>query len=247
MYMVDFLAIKKTDILLVSYPKTGNTWVRFFFMNLYNQKEHIFEEIGFKELDAYFHEIGHGKLRESFIFNGQPRILKTHNKPRPVLGGLSNKVIYILRDPRDTMVSFYNYRINKDTLPTNMDFAKFIRDPKIGLRSYFEHFKAWETKIDFLIIYESLKKDEETVFLKIVSDIFGQEYSEEQVLKAVYHASFDQIRKSEKEKGHSKAIYAKKGTSFTRSGRSKQWQEYFSEIELSFYDQLKGEYKFNYY
>lgn len=245
--LIDLLAIRKSDILLVSYPKTGNTWLRFFFMNLYNRKERVFEEIGFKELDTYFLEIGHGRMRESFVYKNQPRVIKTHKKAKPFLGKFSNRVVYMIRDPRDTMVSFFNYTRNKDSISQDLSFHDFIRHQKFGLEPYFRHYKTWSPKIGHLVTYEALKGDKDKEFKSLVKGLFGDLYSEAEIEEAIYHSDFDQVKKSEKERGHSKEVYARKGVSFTRSGKTQQWKEYFSEADLSYYEAMKEKYRFDLY
>ena len=246
-YISDFSSLKKSDILLVSYPKTGNTWVRFFFMNLFNESEKKFDQIGFKELDTHFLEIGHGNLKRPFIFEGFPRIIKTHLKRKFPLTSKSNKVIYVIRDPRDTMVSFYHYKMNKDLISEKMTFSEFIRSDVHGLSAYFDHYYSWKSQISFLAKYEDLKNEPEATFHKLSNTFFQGRVLDQQIDTAIVKSNFKSIKKSEKEQGHSKEVYGRKGTSFTRDGSLRQWVKYFNEEDEAYYSSIKNEFGFDLY
>ena len=84
------------DIFLVSYPKSGNTWMRFLIGNLLHQDEPItFSNIELKVPDIY--QNSNRKLLQI----SPPRILKSHEYFDPRY----KKTICIVRDTRDIAVS----------------------------------------------------------------------------------------------------------------------------------------------
>lgn len=69
------------DLFLVSYPKSGNTWVRFFFANLL--KQHSSEIINFHNVHDHCPE---WESHSEYIRKlSSPRILKSHQKFHPSL------------------------------------------------------------------------------------------------------------------------------------------------------------------
>jgi len=125
---------------LASYPKSGNTWVRFFLtayrfghLNINNNIPYIRGD-----LDAYTYQIlsprrlkdipytGHLLLRHAVLLHKiyakkyDPIILKTHHS-RVSIHGIDlfppqymSKSVYIVRDPRDVVCSYNKHMGNKD-------------------------------------------------------------------------------------------------------------------------------------
>ena len=92
------------DTFLVSYPKSGNTWVRFLLANLLYPNE----AVGFANINRLLPAPGVSPRR--FLKSlPRPRILKSH-EPFDVR---FRKVIYLVRDPRDVAVSEYHFDLKK--------------------------------------------------------------------------------------------------------------------------------------
>ena len=84
------------DTFLVSYPKSGNTWVRFLLANLI----HPNEKVSFSNINRLLP--APGVLSKRFLRTlPRPRILKSHEP----FDARFKKVIYLVRDPRDVAVS----------------------------------------------------------------------------------------------------------------------------------------------
>lgn len=92
--------VSRKDVFIVGYPKSGNTWF-----------QNIISGLAFgvdPELapDALIQEIVPDVHRKKFYKRIHERMFfKSHHLPRPEYG----KVIYLLRDGRDVMVSYYHY------------------------------------------------------------------------------------------------------------------------------------------
>src|SRR5467141_466425 len=94
------LLILPDDVFLVSYPKSGNTWTRFLVANLvYPEKNPDFSNINELIPDP---EAMHKRDLERAA---RPRLIKSHQYFDPRYP----KVIYIVRDPRDVVLSEYYF------------------------------------------------------------------------------------------------------------------------------------------
>src|SRR5574337_435667 len=147
------------DTFLVSYPKSGNTWVRFLLANLLYPNE----TVGFANINRLLPAPGVSSKR--FLKSlPRPRILKSH-EPFDVR---FRKVIYLVRDPRDVAVSEYFFSLKKRYIGQDVSldqFAKrFIAGETASYGSWWEHAASWigarNGNPRFLLVrYEDLLSD----------------------------------------------------------------------------------------
>src|SRR5215467_4256580 len=128
------LTVLPDDIFLVSYLRSGSTWIRFLFGNLIHQDE----EITFANLDRRVPSIYDFPDR---ILRTLPRVLKSHECFDPRYP----RVIHVVRDPRDVAVSFYFYnlkvRVIPDGYPMDEFVERFIAAQVVG---YADRLGSWE-------------------------------------------------------------------------------------------------------
>jgi hypothetical protein len=89
------------DTFIVSFPKSGNTWVRFLIACM----QHPEEEISFRNIERFVPDIH--KSRTSIQSMPPPRLVKCHT---PCFDAFS-RFVYVVRDGRDAMISFYHYAL----------------------------------------------------------------------------------------------------------------------------------------
>ena len=109
--------LRPDDLFLISYPKSGNTWTRFLTANLKFIDERVdFETIERQVPDLYTNdEIKLGKI-------ASPRILKSHDAYQPMY----RRVLYIVRDPRDVLVSYYHHQIKTRRITADTPMQDFV-------------------------------------------------------------------------------------------------------------------------
>ena len=98
------LTVFPDDVFLVSYPRSGSTWLRFLIGNL----AYPADPVNFLNVDSRIPDI---YLLPDRVLRRypRPRILKSHEPFDPRY----SKIIYIVRDPRDLVVSLYHYDLKR--------------------------------------------------------------------------------------------------------------------------------------
>lgn len=121
----------KTDIFLASFPKSGNTWIRFVIANILKGLFQLNEDVSFANI---------GKYVPSFVpahqnyYSGVeyfPVIKKVHyfnNKYNYFNKVFGKKIIYIIRNPCDVMRSYYLYTYAEGNDLCNLTFNQFIEE-----------------------------------------------------------------------------------------------------------------------
>jgi hypothetical protein len=229
-YVIGLIGMKSDDVLLASFPRSGNTWIRFILCNLLSLSEWSGKEINFEVLNETMPEIGVSNLRKPWAYEHFPRILKTHLPYLPVFR--NNEAIVVIRDPKDVMVSYYHYKKyrQKDFYG---DFSSFLRDGKYGLPAWVKHYVSWKKHWDLCIKYENLRNqtfDE----VQSIMEFLGLEFSDWMIEKAIEVSSLENTRKHEKQL----KLGGSKKENFARKGTSGQWQEFFDEEDVIYYSKL---------
>jgi len=127
------------DIFLVSFPKSGNTWMRFLLGNLL----HPDKSVDFVDIENVVPDIA-GSARADLRRVPRPRLIKSHDCFDPRYP----RVIYIIRDPRDVAVSIYYYAKKVKNIDDSMPLDAFVQTRYlVGGRSYNgtwgEHAGSW--------------------------------------------------------------------------------------------------------
>jgi len=212
------------DIFVVSYPKSGSTWMRFLIGNLLYQDEPItFSNIELKVPDIY--QNSNRKLLQI----SSPRILKSHEYFDPRY----KKVIYIVRDPRDIAVSYYyhciKFRIINEEVKIDRFLNQFIEGKIDNFGSWGKNVGSWlgarKGDPDFLFLrYEDIINDTADALKKIAIHL-EINVTDESIVRAVELSSFDRMKKLEKRqsKEWKPTKKSNKNLSFVRKGQYGGW------------------------
>jgi hypothetical protein len=226
--------IYDTDIFLVSYPKSGSTWLRFLIGNYLTGNK----------CDFTNHHILLPDIHEGLENDGhaiEPRLIKSHFPFTPEY----KKVIYLARDGRDVAVSYYYHLQKYRKIDKDQNFSEFLGSFSSGelgdgFGCWGQHVASWlDSEIansdSFLLIrYEDLIKDPRVQFSKILS-FSGREVIPEQVASAIEASSLVNMKKLEKRQQNvGKHLRASdKSISFVREGKPDSWKGMFSEKDLA--------------
>ena len=235
--------LTKNDVILVSFPKSGNTWIRNIIANYLGQKEMGKDIITFKELDDIMPSFGNEIFFKEWNFK-IPKFSATHLQFFPFFKKCRN--VLVIRDPRDVMVSYFHY-INRKKgeymFPTLFDL---LIHPKLGLEAWFKHTISWSGKIDFLIVYEEVLEDDISVINNLFT-VLRVEYDSEVLEKAVENSRFDTFKMIEETYGHSKPENNKEGFHFARKGKSGDYKNHFDDKCYALYTDILKKYGFEDY
>jgi len=228
--------IFEDDVFLVSYPKSGNTWLKFIFANYLTQENIDFTRV--HSIIPEFESVRNDIEKRDFT----PRIFKSHSS----YSNRFNKVIYIVRDGRDVAVSYFFYLKKTHVIPQNSSFSHFLDlyiNGEIPYGKWSDHVNGWinisKTSQQVKVIsYESLLTDTTTIVTELIQFI-GWELEQERLSKAIENASFSALSSKEKE-NHDIDRHLKntnKEIPFIRKGVSGDYVNYFSIEENQIFSQ----------
>uniref|UniRef100_A0A7M4E725 Sulfotransferase n=1 Tax=Crocodylus porosus TaxID=8502 RepID=A0A7M4E725_CROPO len=133
-----------------------------------------------------------------------PRLFFTHLPYYLVPRGLRNrrgKVIYVARNPKDVMVSYFyfsKFMIALETIPDLNTLMERFLSGKVVYSSWLDHVRGWYThREDFNILFltfEEMKKDLRSAVLKICN-FLGKRLSEKELDSVVEQATFENMKR----------------------------------------------------
>jgi Sulfotransferase domain len=219
------LLILPDDIFLVSFPKSGNTWTRFLLANL-----------RFPDQPATWANIDRlipdptGTAKRDFDRMPRPRIIKSHECFDPRYP----RVVYIVRDPRDVVVSQYHYhrkiRRIEDDSPVETFVTRFLGGDTCPHGSWGQNVGTWLSTSEgdprFLLLrYEDLVADTAGELAKVVA-FLHLPADPKQIAQAVERSSADRMRTLEKAQTDKNGLMRGSRTdlSFVRAAGSGGWR-----------------------
>jgi hypothetical protein len=182
------------DGLLVSYPRSGTTWLRFLLFELVTGSEPRFGGVG--EQIPY---VGRHRRTPPSLPSGG-RLLFTHERPT---ARVPRRVVYLARDPRSVLVSEYRWQQRRRYAPGPFDrFARdFVRGATNPWGSWGDHVSSWladpgDTVHRLVVRFEDLRADTAGQ-LAMVARFLGIDASDEAVARAVEHNTIERMREKE--------------------------------------------------
>ena len=224
-FLLQINKILPDDIFIVSYPKSGNTWLRFLWVNMF----HKTSKINFKTIETFVPDVYVSK--EIINSKKEKRVIKTHN----TYFQWYPKSIYIYRDYRDVLISFYYYELQLKHFGGS--FKEFLQSKNVSEPFGFwkKHvkealmFKAQHPDRILIISYENLHKNPNAILQSIVNFVGMKPVIE--LNEVIKNCSFELLRENEKINGSEfKRI---SGAHFFREGKSNNWKAMFGVDELA--------------
>ena len=187
-------SLEPRDVVIAGFPKSGNTWFQYLSAGLVGGVD--VTQIDDEVVNALIPDAdGVGFYQRRY----EPMLLKSHALPRADF----RRVIYIVRDGRDAMVSYFHHF---NALHGKIDFPTLVRDaPELPAR-WHEHVEAWLANphgAELLVIrYEDLKRDCVGELARVCA-FLGRPVDPAQLARITEAASFGQMKQREQAKGWS--------------------------------------------
>jgi Sulfotransferase domain len=225
-------AVFPDDTMVVSYPRSGNTWTRFLIANLLHPNETVtFANIEILVPDTS--SISSRALKQI----PRPRIIKSHD----YFDHRYPKVIYIVRDPRDVALSYYDfqrkYRQIEDGYPLEHYVHEFVNGKLISAAwgTWGENVGSWistraHSRNFLLLRFEDMLTDTKGELARI-AEFFDTTPSNEVLEQAIAASSAERMRKLEKEQAHQWVATKKhrKDIPFVRTASAGGWRDNLPE------------------
>ena len=216
------------DTFIVSYPRSGNTWVRFLIGNLVNPSE----PVGFADIEKRVPDIYRNNNSELQTIP-RPRLLKSHE----YVNARYSRVIYIVRDPRDVAVSYYHYHLKQRWVEDGHGLDRFVQDFVAGdllYGAWNRHVSGWlqsrqENGAFLLIHYETMLVYPEIEVRKI-AHFLGINTTQQDIDRALDLSSAINMRRLEQDQSNiwRTTQLSRKDIPFVRVAKAGQWRSELS-------------------
>jgi len=219
------LAVFPDDIFIVSYPKSGNTWTRFLVGNLL----HPVPRADFSNINEIVPDPEALTIRH-LARMPRPRFIKSHQYFDPRY----RKIIYVVRDPRDVVLSQYHFHRKRKLLRDDSSLEQFVARFVAGKTSVYgswgENVASWLAtrggSPEFLLLrYEDMLENTVRELSKVAS-FLGMQPTADQLALAVAQSSAAEMRKLEKSQAHlwSSIKDTRQDVPFIREARAGGWK-----------------------
>jgi len=181
--------------------------------------------------------------KEKFIFNKKIEVIWTHDFPLKNKYNKNDKIIFFIRDPRDSLYSRYK-RENPDF---NYEiFLYFIDENSLldKIDNWCLFNKAWSNfKDKHIIKFEDYKK-EPLITLQKAVEFCGLAFSGDILERAVNNSSFEKAKNAE---NRYRQLNPNDCQIINRSGKSGEWQTNEEIMRLNYIIESKTAYWLDYY
>lgn len=234
------------DLYIVSFPKSGATWVDFLMANIHLKMSGDKRLVNFYNIHTIIPDVHYCRhVRVTPLPFPGFRVMKSHAAYNPYY----KNVIYIIRDPRDVMVSYYKFLVGLGEFSGSV--SDLIRSPKYGIETWINHVEEWHycspasMRIIF-VRYEDLKSNTYAT-LRGLYEAIGFVIPDEVLNIAIEESSFDKMKLLERAWNYGGRPVGDNFT-FMRKGVSGAWENTLTDDDLVYVRTVSEKYlnKFGY-
>ena len=223
------------DQYLVSYPRSGNTWMRTMLGVLINPAADGDPDFTRQNIPG----ISVSNARKVNAHTS-PRLIKSHTWYRKEIP----RAVYLVRDGRDVLISLYHFYITREN--KDLPFEEFYRDYSSGKygQLWHENVKSWliggkEYLGDnlYVIKFEDLKADTNNALTR-VANFLNLPAGSAEVGQAIQASAINRMRKIEMER---RGPIDNVNASFFRGGKTGEWKDLFTAEIVDGFSRIAGE------
>lgn len=227
-----FIKNRYADCCVVSYPKSGRTWLHVMldFLHLNIKYKHDSADV------LYTPEKPFNLTIEKSVYENM-------------------KVVFLIRDPRDVIVSSYYQAMKRQEREFKLTLSEFIRDEKMGIKQLIEFQNNWNQNNEIpkkfkIIRYEDLKTRTADTLREILKLFDIQSISDKKINAVVKTFEFNNMQLLEKmhilKMRHGKILKPKnkedKNSYKTRKGKVKGYLDNLSPDDVEYCDKMIEKY-----
>jgi hypothetical protein len=237
-------AERAADVLLVSYPKCGRTWLTMMLSRA------LASHAGLTEFNPLANDLLGGRVGDlphvRISHDDDPHWKTARALERSKKRYRSKKVVLLVRDPRDVVVSMYFERTRRERAYTGT-LHEFLQERRGSLDTILAYYGIWAREranvgAFLLVRYEDLKRDAARELRRILDFAGAGAVSDAHVAEAVTFGSFENMRAMEEgdvlRSGRLRARDKSDAESFkTRKGKVGGYVDYLSKAEIEWMEQ----------
>jgi len=201
----DALAYKpdENDLFVATYPKCGTTLTQHMIYIMLNNGVPIQSHEKLDQMFPHLEEVGSLYIKNSAAVKGGKRLIKTHLPYDMTPLSPCAKYIYVARNPKDCVVSFYHHTRG---FPQHYGFGdgdfevyyELFLKGQVDFGDYFKTLRSWLDRKDdanvLFITYEDIRSDKKKVLMAI-AEFIGGENNEALMEKILFHSSLEEMKK----------------------------------------------------
>ncbi|XP_050953275.1 sulfotransferase family 1, cytosolic sulfotransferase 5 isoform X1 [Labeo rohita] len=249
---VEKFQASKEDLLIATYPKAGTTWTQEVVDSILNEGDVEKCKRAPTQVRMPFLEMTSKDGLTSGITRLEvmdpPRVIKTHLPIQLVPRSFWDagcKAIYMARNPKDTVVSYYHFdRMHlhqPEPGPWPHYLEKFMTG-QLGWGSWYDHVKGYwkerHNKKILYIFYEDMQEDPVCEVTRI-AEFLGRQLSKSTIENIVQMTTFSAMRENPMANYSSipDSVFDRTVSDFMRKGQVGDWKNQFSAEEDAAFDE----------
>jgi Sulfotransferase domain len=210
---------RRTDLLIIAHPKSGNTWLRVMLSRLYQVRHGLPASLIVTSDELARRNPAIPRISATngyYSYEGAVGAALAPDAPESPLR--RKPIVFLARHPCDIAVSWFfqftkrqsahkqeliNHFVDHPIDRRTVGMWEFVRHSDIGLPSLIEYLNAWERNVArlpraIIVRYEDLRVDPRKTLPRITG-LIGESFSDQEIQAAVAFGSFDNLKSLEQQ------------------------------------------------